>query len=207
MMGETAIIVTTAIVFAVMIVVYACLLSEHIASITEKLSLLNVSSVLFIALTGIVATVLAGTYPSLILSGFKPILALKNKITSARIGNISLRRGLVITQFAISQVLIMGTIVAVSQMNYVRTADIGFNKESVLVLNSDVDSSVNLKQPPFKQELLSIKGVQSVTFSSDVPSSESNNSTNFSFDHRPEEKFDVFENLQMRIISKRMALK
>jgi putative ABC transport system permease protein len=192
MMGETAIIVTTAIVFAMIIVIISLPSIRHIASITEELSILNVSSVLFIALTGIAVTILSGVYPSLILSGFKPIVALKNKITSAKVGSISLRRGLVVTQFAISQVLIIGTIVAVTQMNYVRTADIGFNKEAVLVLTSDVDSSVNLKQPAFKQELLSIKGVQSATFSSDVPSSESNNSTNFSYDHRPDEKFDVY---------------
>jgi ABC-type antimicrobial peptide transport system permease subunit len=77
-------------------------------------------------------------------------------------------------------------------MNYVKTADLGFNKDALLVLNSNVDSSVNAKQPAFKHDLLSIKGVQSVSFSSDVPSSESNNSGNFSFDHGPDQQFDVF---------------
>ncbi len=57
-------------------------------------------------------------------------------MTSATVGGISLRRGLVVTQFAISQILIIGTIVAISQMNYIKTADLGFNKEAVLVLNS-----------------------------------------------------------------------
>jgi len=119
-------------------------------------------------------------------------LALKNKITSATVGGISLRRGLVVTQFAISQILIIGTIIAVSQMNFVRTADLGFNKNAVLVLNSNVDSSVNLRQPAFKQKLLAINGVQSVSFSSDIPSSESNNSGSFSYDHRPQEKFELY---------------
>jgi putative ABC transport system permease protein len=192
MMGETAIIVMTAIVFAVIIVNVCLPYIKHIASITEKLSLLNVSSILFIALTGIVVTILAGIYPSLILSGFKPILAIKNKITSASVGSISLRRGLVVTQFAISQVLIIGTVVAISQMNYVHRADLGFNKDAILVLNSKVDSLVNQKQLSFKQELLSVKGVQSVSFSSDVPSSESNSSSNFSYDHKPDEKFDLY---------------
>ena len=102
------------------------------------------STFLFLGLIALLVTALAGTYPSLVLSGFKPALALKNKITSATIGGISLRRGLVIAQFAISQVLIIGTIIAVSQMNYVRTADLGYNKNGILVLNSNVDSSVNL---------------------------------------------------------------
>ena len=192
MMGETAIIVIGAIALAVIIASICMPYIKNIASIEEKLNLFNSSTFLFLGLIALLATVLAGTYPSLVLSGFKPALALKNKITSATVGGISLRRGLVIAQFAISQVLIIGTIIAVSQMNYVRTADLGYNKNGILVLNSNVDSSVNLKQPAFKQQLLSINGVQSVSFSSDIPSSESNNSGNFSFDHRPDEKFDLF---------------
>jgi len=192
MMGETAIIVVAAIILAVGIATVAMPYIKNIASIEQKLNLFTSSTFLFLGLIALLVTVLAGTYPSLVLSGFKPALALKNKITSATVGGISLRRGLVIAQFAISQVLIIGTIIAVSQMNYVRTADLGYNKNGILVLNSNVDSSVNLRQPAFKQKLLSINGVQSVSFSSDIPSSESNNSGNFSFDHRPDEKFDLF---------------
>ena len=192
MIGETAIIVLAAIILAVGIAAVGMPYIKNIASIEEKLNLFTSSTFLFLALIALLVTVLAGTYPSLVLSGFKPALALKNKITSATVGGISLRRGLVIAQFAISQVLIIGTIIAVSQMNYVRNADLGYNKNGILVLNSNVDSSVNLRQPAFKQQLLSINGVQSVSFSSDIPSSESNNSGNFSFDHRPDEKFDLF---------------
>ena len=192
MMGETAIIVIGAIVLAIGIAAVYMPYIKNIASIEEKLSLFTPSTFLFLGLIALLVTALAGTYPSLVLSGFKPALALKNKITSATIGGISLRRGLVIAQFAISQVLMIGTIIAVSQMNYVRTADLGYNKNGILVLNSNVDSSVNLRQPAFKQKLLSINGVQSVSFSSDIPSSETNNSGNFSFDHRPDEKFDLF---------------
>lgn len=192
MMGETGIIVITAVLFAIVLAAICMPYIKHIASIGEQLSLFNVPGIMFIAVIALVVTLLAGLYPSLILSGFKPSLALKNKITSAKVGGISLRRGLVIMQFAISQVLIIGTIVAVCQMNYVHTADLGFNKNAVLILNSNVDSSVNTRQPDFKQKLLAITGVQSVSFSSDVPSSESNNSGSFSYDHHPDEKFDLF---------------
>ena len=192
MMGETAIIVIGAIVLAVGIATLCMPYIKNIASIEEKLNLLNTSSIFFLGLIAIVVTVLAGTYPSLVLSAFKPALALKNKITSATVGGISLRRGLVVAQFAISQVLIIGTIIAISQMNYIRNADLGYNKKGIVVLNSNVDSSVNVRQPAFKQKLLSINGVQSVSFSSDIPSSESNNSGNFSFDHGPDQKFDLF---------------
>jgi putative ABC transport system permease protein len=192
MIGETAIIVCSAVILAVALAITCMPYIKHIASIQEKMSLLNVSSIVFIAVITVAVTLLAGIYPSLILSGFKPVLALKNKITSASIGGISLRRGLVVTQFAISQVLIIGTIIAVMQMSYIRTADLGFNKEAVLTLNSNVDSTVNMRQPAFKQKLLSINGVESVSFSSDVPSSQGNYSGSFAYDHRPDEKFELF---------------
>ena len=195
LMGETCIIVVTATVLAAIIASICLPYVKNIASIQEKLKLLNTSTILFMTFVTIVVTILAGAYPSIILSGFKPALALKNKITSASIGGISIRRGLVITQFAISQVLITGTIIAISQMNYVHQADLGFNKEAILVLNSNVDSSVNVRQPAFKQRLLDIPGVRSVSFSSDVPSSESNSSGNFGYDHRPDENFEVYRKM------------
>jgi len=195
LMGETFVIVVTAVVLALFIASTCLPFIKNIASIQERLRLLNTSTILFISLVTVIVTLLAGAYPSLVLSGFRPVLALKNKITSASIGGISLRRGLVITQFAISQVLITGTIIAINQMNYIRKADLGFNKEAVLVLNSNVDSSVNVRQPAFKQRLLSISGVRSVSFSSDVPSSESNSSGNFAYDHKPDENFEVYRKL------------
>ena len=195
LMGETCIIVVTATVLAAIIASICLPYVKNIASIQEKLKLLNTSTILFMTFVTIVVTILAGAYPSIILSGFKPALALKNKITSASIGGISIRRGLVITQFAISQVLITGTIIAISQMNYVHQADLGFNKEAILVINSNVDSSVNVRQPAFKQKLLDIPGVRSVSFSSDVPSSETNSSGNFAYDHKPDENFEVYRKM------------
>lgn len=190
--GETGIIVFSAVALGVVLAFICMPYINHIASIPEKINLLNLPTVGFIAALIVLITLLAGTYPSLVLSGFKPVMALKNRITSANVGGISLRRGLVVLQFAISQVLIIGTIVAISQMNFVRSADLGFKKEGVLVLNSNVDSSVNARQPAFKQELLAINGIKSVTFSSDVPSSEMNNSGDFAYDHKPTEQFDLY---------------
>ena len=195
LMGETCIIVVTATVLAAIIASICLPYVKNIASIQEKLKLLNTSTILFMTFVTIVVTILAGAYPSIILSGFKPALALKNKITSASIGGISIRRGLVITQFAISQVLITGTIIAISQMNFVHQANLGFNKEAILVINSNVDSSVNVRQPAFKQKLLDIPGVRSVSFSSDVPSSETNSSGNFAYDHKPDENFEVYRKM------------
>jgi len=98
---------------------------------------------------------------------------------------------LVIMQFAISQVLIIATAVAVSQMNFISKADLGVNKESILVLSSNGDSTIQSKQKVFKQQLLQMPGVQSVSFNSDAPTSENISSSNFAYNHQPDEKFQI----------------
>ncbi len=192
MMGETALIVLFSLLLAFGLAYLCQPLIKHITLITEPLELISSETLLMAAGLWVVVTFVSGFYPSLVLSGFKPMLALKNKLSSAQVGGISLRRGLVISQFAISQVLIIGTIVAVTQMDFVRKADLGFNKEAVLVLSTNSDSSVYARQEAVKQEWLKIPEVQSVSFGSDVPSSDNNWSTNFAFDHREDEKYHVF---------------
>ncbi len=190
-MGETGLLVFVSGLLAIA-VAWLCLpFIKHIASIPEKLNLLNGQSIGFALAIIVVVTLFSGLYPSLILSGFRPAPALKNKITSASVGGISLRRGLVVMQFTISQVLIIGTIVAISQMNFVRNADLGFNKEGVLLLAANADSNVIAKQAAFKQRLLQLPGINSVSFNTDAPSSDNNWSTNFAYDHRPDEKYQL----------------
>jgi predicted permease len=190
-MGETLLVVIAAGVLAIFIASLCLPYIKHVASIEETLNLYTVRTFIFVLLIVFAVTLFSGLYPSLVLSGYNPALALKNKITSARVGGISLRRGLVVTQFAISQVLVIGTIVAISQMNFVNRADLGFNKEAVLILAGNTDSAVIAKRPAFKEKLLKTPGVQAVNFSSDAPSSDNNWSTNFAFNHKEDEKFQL----------------
>ena len=191
-MGETGFVVFAAVILGAVIAIAALPLIKYIAPIQETLSLFNWQTGIFLTGVIVLVTLLSGIYPALILSGFKPVLALKNKITSATVGGISLRRGLVVTQFSISQVLIAGTIVAISQMNFVRNADLGFNKDAVFVINVNADSTVRARSEIYMQKLLQTQGVQSTSFSSEAPSSDNASSTNFSFDHRSEENFDLY---------------
>ena len=190
--GETFLIVMIALVVAVAIAQFCLPYIKHIASINEPLNLLNWKTVYFLITLVVAVTILAGLYPAMILSGFNPPLALKNKISSATVGRTSLRKGLVVAQFAISQILIIGTIVAITQMNFIRRADLGFNKEALLILSANSDSTLLSRQEAFKQKLLTVPGIQAVSFSSDVPSSDNNWSGNFSYDHRPDEKFNIY---------------
>jgi predicted permease len=190
-MVETSLVVIIAGALAICIASLCLPYIKHIASIEEALNLYNVRSVVFILMIILIVTLFSGLYPSVMLSGYNPALALKTKITSAKVGGISLRRGLVVMQFAISQVLVIGTIVAVTQMSFVNRADLGFNKEAVLILAGNTDSVVIAKRSAFKEKLLQTPGVQSVNFSSDAPSSDNNWSTNFAFNHKEDEKFQI----------------
>src|SRR5690606_2422196 len=130
----------------------------------------------------LVLTVLSGFYPALVISRFRPIQALKNKFQGAEIGGVSVRRGLVVLQFAIAQILMIGTLIAVRQMNLVQDTDLGFNKEAIYYMEVPTDSPETSHMETFKQELLRIPGVMGASKGSDTPSSDNNSATNFYFD-------------------------
>lgn len=185
--GETTIIVVSAVLLAVLVAKLAMPYLQNIASVPENINLLTTESILFLFSTTIIVVLLSGIYPALIMSGFKPVLALKNKITAASIGGIPLRRGLVIIQFAISQLLIIVTIIAVKQMNFVNEADLGFNKSAILIIPGYTDSISLQKMHSFKHQLLEHADVKAVSFTSDAPSSDNNWGTNFYFNQSVKE--------------------
>ena len=191
-MGETLMIVFFSIILAVIIAKVSLPYLSNVASVPKDISLFSIGSIAFLSGVLVIVTLLSGTYPAMIMSGFKPVLAIKSKINSASIGGISLRRVLVVTQFAISQILVIGTIVAISQMNFVRNADLGFNKEAVLILPSYSDSANLARMKPLKQQLLQNPNVISVAFASDEASSDNNWASNFAFDHKDDEDFPTF---------------
>lgn len=192
-MSETFLVVLIAVVLSAGLAWVAMPWLHHVASVPEDLSLFTRHSLLLLGVVTVIVTFLAGMYPAMIISGFKPVLALKSKINAATVGGISLRRALVVTQFGISQMLIIGTIIAVSQMNYVRNADLGFNKEAVWILPAFSDSLNLQRMAPLKQELLKNPDVISVSFASDEASSDNNWSGNFAFNNRAEdEAYSVF---------------
>lgn len=181
--GETTIIVSIAVLLAVALAYFAAPYLKDVSSVPAELPIINQGSLLFLISVTVAVILLSGLYPALVMSGFKPVLAIKNKITAASVGGIPLRRVLVVTQFCISQLLIIGTIIAVRQMQFVNNADLGFDKTAVIVMPGPGDSASIAKMASFKARVLENPAVKSVSFVSDPPSSENNWSTNFYFDH------------------------
>ena len=123
-------------------------------------------------------TLLAGFYPASVLSGFNPIEALKGKMTPQGGQAVLVRKGLVVFQFLVAQVLIMCTLVVIHQMQYLQNSPWGFNKKSVITLAIPRDSVGITGIEPLRQRLQAQPGVASVSFSLSGPASPDENFTN-----------------------------
>jgi putative ABC transport system permease protein len=144
----------------------------------------------FILLVVILVTFFAGSYPALVLSGFSPIMALKGKLSMQHIGGLNIRRGLIVTQFNISFVLIIGMIVITRQMQYAKQSDLGFNKDAIIMLPIGADSP-GIEITTLKNKFTGIPGVENVSLCYGAPASQSNWFNSIRFDNRTE--FEAFK--------------
>jgi len=183
-LAETVLIVFVALLLATGIASITLPYLNHLLQVQMTMSFIaNPAVILFVIATAILVTLLSGIYPAIILSGFNPITALKSKVTAKMVGGISLRRALVVLQFVIAQVLIIGMFVVVSQMNFFRNASLGFDKAAIVNVPVPGDSINHSKIDYLRNQLLANPNIKEVSFSFGSPSSDGNWNSDFKFNH------------------------
>ncbi|MEQ8362080.1 MAG: FtsX-like permease family protein [Cyclobacteriaceae bacterium] len=132
----------------------------------------NPSIVATILGIGIITGVLAGLYPSAILSSINPVQVLKGKFVTSKGGNL-FSRILVVFQFTMAIILISGTVIILNQMNFIQHKNLGFAKDATLLIPVR-DGNMRRNFETLQNELRSIVGVEEVGASSNVPGSQFN---------------------------------
>lgn len=161
-LGESALVLSLSLVLALLLIalltpVYNTLSGKQLVFNPLEPQILTV-----LALTMLVTLVLAGFYPAMLLSSFKPLQLMRSNAHSSGGNNAAFRKGLVVVQFALSIMLIISTLVVGMQLDYIRRKNLGYDKENVLTsgmreINSHYDAA--------KAELLKQPGVLDVTAS------------------------------------------
>jgi len=183
--GESFVITSVSVIFALVLVQFA--LPFFNAMMQRKISTDFANPVFMVSLVGltIITSVVSGSYPAFFLSAFKPASVLKGLRQSGMAG-ASLRKGLVVFQFALSVGLIMASLVVFRQMQFIKTKNLGFNRQNILVF--DMHAGVTGNQEAFKIEALKFSGIHRVAFAGQNPFSVGAMTTGVKWPGKGEEK-------------------
>ncbi|GMN11485.1 ABC transporter permease [Croceitalea sp. MTPC9] len=162
---ENAFIILFAAVLSIVVIQgFIQLLNNNLATINLQLEF-EATHLLYILFAIISAVVLGAVYPAIILSGFKPIQALKNKFSSPTGTKINLRKSLVTFQFVMVQLFVIAAIILAFQMNHFKNSELGFHREAVVITESpDYEKST-----VFREKLLANGGISKVSYGSGPP--------------------------------------
>jgi putative ABC transport system permease protein len=164
-LGETTLMVVLALILGLAITYFFLPQVAQWMDIKISFTQLLQPSTLLLMLTLLFAVILlAGLYPAFVQSAFRPVDSLKSKaVMSFR--RLTLRKSLVVIQFAISQVMIVGTLVVAYQMDFFQNQNLGFNKEAVIAFGIPDMKKTDV----LRQQLLKNPGVKELSFSSGAP--------------------------------------
>ena len=172
-LGESLIIVTIAAIFSLLLVYFLTPFFNQLIGKEISLNFLySFSGILSLFLLILIVGISAGFYPAFVLASFNPVEVLKGTLNPGSMSK-RLRGALVVFQFTVSIVIIIGSIIVYSQLNFMTSKDLGFDKENLIVIRRPDAFFRQLE--PFRAQLLQIPGVKSVGFSRAVPGTTFNN--------------------------------
>jgi len=168
-LSESVLLSFISLIFAVIIVYLIMPYYNNLIRLELNFNLLGNSYLIpMLLLLAIVVGLLAGSYPAFVLASFKPIAVLKGE-SGSETKKGRLRSLLVVVQFTIAIIILLGTFIVYRQLNYMQQKDLGFEKENVLVIRRS--DALEDQIDAFKQKLVSNSNVISAANSTHIPSS------------------------------------
>jgi putative ABC transport system permease protein len=193
-LGESLLITGAAAIMAVLLVYILMPSFNHMIGIDLSAGPLNTTTGILL-LSGLVLLVAisAGFYPAFVLASFNPVEVLKGTLNPGSISS-KLRALLVVFQFTVSIVIIIGSIIVYDQLNLMTKKDLGFKKENLVIIRRS--DAIYKKYEAFKDQLLQIPGIEKVGFARAVPGTEYNYNAFFN-DDDPEKKTYLLNQTQV----------
>lgn len=191
-LAESSLIACLALVIA-LAVVYAVLPAfNDLAGKSLSINLLNIKMVAGVLGITLITGLLAGSYPALFLSGFVPAKVLKGNL-KAGAGNSLFRNTMVIVQFSVSIMLLVGTAVIYDQLKYIRTRNLGFDKENLIYMRmtGELWSKYQTLRTSLEQNPLT----SNFTFVSDLPTNLVSGTVNVEWEGKNPESQPLFANM------------
>lgn len=183
---ESFILTFVSLIFAVIFVKASLPWFSDMLGIDLELKLLkSMFTIPALILFAIFVGLLAGSYPAFFLSSFSPYEVLKGEVKNS-MKNGRLRKVLVVFQFTVSILLIIGTIIMYRQISFMLNKDVGFNKENLVVINRAGALGTQIKS--FKETVRKIPGVVNIASSTAVPG-RNNNNNGYGIEGRQDESF------------------
>ncbi len=177
-LNETFLITALAVVIAIFIAFSTLPLLNDLLQTDLKMHF-DLSLIAFILAAILIVTFLSGFYPAIILSVMPPVTVLKNKLTGHTARGFSMRKVLVVLQFAIAQALIIGTLIVVSQMDFFSNTPMGFDKEEIVLVPIPNKSKIEA----LKVQLLQQASIKNVSISAFSLADDSQWGSDFKFDN------------------------
>lgn len=183
-LSETALIVFCAVGISLLLTIAFLPLIKRVLELPLSNNIFSDPAILWVLLLMTpVVIFLSGFYPSVVLSRFNPITALKSKIVASAAKRFSIRKGLVVIQFVIAQALIIGTLVIVKQMDYFNSKSMGFDKEAIISIPFPDDSVGISKINYVRNRLSQQRSIDKFSFGMATPAERGNWYSDFKFDH------------------------
>ncbi|QMW03126.1 FtsX-like permease family protein [Spirosoma foliorum] len=171
-LGETFVLTLLATGIAIVLAQGALAYLSDIVPTGVALDFSQPQLYIFLLLVALVTALLAGIYPGLLISKLSPVLALRNQTTQAA-GSASLRKVLIVGQFVVAQVFIVGALLVGQQLRFLINSDLGFQREAIVTFSTPTSSFFNGDRHDVRftlaDQIRKLTGVERVSMANQTP--------------------------------------